>query len=412
VLAAVVSLAACYQRAVGGACHVSCTSSACPSDLACGTDGLCKIPGAVDCTAQAGGDGGSADADVKPPDGAPCPGGTVYGTGLLQVCLAGTLPSSPIGTITEVTDGPGTPIACTKIVPQTQGPEVCVIAMQQIDINGMVRVAGGRAIAFVGTDSVTVEVNGGIDASSATGASSGPGAPSNCTGAGGPGSSVLVNRGAGGGAGGSYGGPGGNGGSSDGIGGIAGAAQNLVAIVGGCAGGKGGDSGGSLGGAGGAGGGAVYLLAGGPIAVYGSINASGAGGTAPDPESGGAGGGAGGLIALDGLSYALDSATMFAIGGPGSTGGGGNASGVAASEARVAADAPCSPDPPPGGGPCGNGTGSSGMSGGPGYLDGASGLPGGGGGAGGGAGFIVAKGWSGPNPSGTATIIPPIGKLP
>jgi hypothetical protein len=89
-------------------------------------------------------------------------------------------------------------------------------------------------------------------------------------------------------------------------------------LRGGCPGQVGGRRDGDLGA--GRGGGAIYLLAGTQIAVSGTVNASGAGGSGGGQRSGGSGGGSGGMIVLHASSLGI-SGVLLANGGGGAGGG-------------------------------------------------------------------------------------------
>jgi hypothetical protein len=135
----------------------------------------------------------------------------------------------------------------------------------------------------------------------------------------------------------------------------------------------------------GRGGGAIYLLAGEQIAISGTVNASGAGGTASDDRSGGSGGGSGGMIVLH--------ASSIAVNGNGAVlakGGGGAGGGLGAEPGEDGEDAPVEP---PLRAASGGGNGGEGFPAANNALDGTSGENNndGGGGGGGGAGYIRAN---------------------
>jgi len=300
--------------------------------------------GPADDSGSTGSDGAGpgSDAAVTSVDARIC-----FGAGLLlNVCLASppdqalSLPGSvnPLDT--------GVDANCQKIVPQTSGPELCVIAGKTATVSGSFVAIGKRPLVVIGADAVTVTSAGTLDVSSkinprraGAGANTGT-----CTTAG---AGENDEGGGGGGAGGSFGTVGGKGGTGDvndngtpkngnAPGGAVGAAQPAPAILrGGCGGGAGGDGAETdathTGGAGGDGGGAVYLIAGNTITIAGNVFASGAGGgTTPGSagvEQGGGGGGAGGMIGLDAPIINVPGRVVANGGGGG--GGGGNSNGGA-----------------------------------------------------------------------------------
>jgi hypothetical protein len=356
-----------------------------------------------------------------------------YGKGLIKVCLD----SAPTEALKYTgNDQPGIDTSiettCTRIVPQANGLDLCVIAGTTIEVDydeialpgppHSVIVVGTRALVLLATD--TIVLQGAINASSRTNTLPpriGPGA-----------GQVSCNEstaamsdpsGAGGGAGGGFGTLGGNGGNGDAgrppappaRGGVA--AQLVPApseLRGGCPGANGGN-GSSHGGAGGAGGGAVYLIAGRLITILstpypagvnmgtpypagefqGAVYASGAaghGGGADVPAAGaqgGGGGGTGGMIGLDApeISNAGD---VTANGAGGGGGAGSNAVGSPGEDGSFS-----NPRRQVKGGAAGTGGGSGGLGS---ALDatdpltGSDGALGGGGGGGGGFGFILTYG--------------------
>ncbi|HMG51889.1 MAG TPA: hypothetical protein VK601_00380, partial [Kofleriaceae bacterium] len=251
--------------------------------------------------------GGGSDA-TPPIDARVC-----FGAGLVKVCL-GAPPSKAVnyaGASNSIDTSNAT--SCTKLVPQTGGPELCVIAGTTVNVGGTVTVTGSRPLVLIAAE--TLSVTGTLDGSSTTNTNPrriGPGANlGTCNPASTPDNST---GGAGGGGGGSLATKGGNGGAgdqnhtgrpNDAKGGNAGNAQGAPPVLrAGCPGGKGGDADAAhRGGAGGDGGGAIYLIAGISITVSGDVFASGAGGGATNnatgAEQGGGGGGTGGMIGLD-----------------------------------------------------------------------------------------------------------------
>jgi hypothetical protein len=285
-------------------------------------------PVIIDASADQGGGG-----DATPPiDARVC-----FGAGLVKVCLMAP-PSKPVNYAgASNTIDTSNANNCTRLVPQTGGPELCVIAGTTVSVGGTVTVTGTRALVLLAAE--TLSVTGTLDGSSTTNTNprrTGPGANLGaCNPAGTPDNST---GGGGGGGGGSLATKGGNGGAgdqnpsgrpNDAKGGTAGNAQGAPAVLrGGCPGGKGGDADAQhRGGDGGAGGGAIYLIAGLSITVSGDVFASGAGGGASNnaagAEQGGGGGGTGGMIGLDAPAIDITATARVVANGGGGGGGGG-----------------------------------------------------------------------------------------
>lgn len=258
------------------------------------------------------------DAAADAPPGFVCAGST----GMLNgVCVAPELAPVTIQTALD-TDGS----AC---MPYTPGSAYCVIAGTTIDVETTL-VTGSRPLVLLATEEIRVD--GALDISArGGGAQRAPGGDP----AGGCNGGIPAGGGQNpetrGGAGGSFGGVGGRGGVRNGndysaTSGVPGAAIALsppTTLRGGCRGQNGG-----AGAPGGFGGGAVYLVSLERIAVTGSINASGAGGSGGGVRRGGAGGGSGGMIGLDAPAVSV-TGTVFADGGGGGEGGGGQNPGEA-----------------------------------------------------------------------------------
>jgi hypothetical protein len=267
-------------------------------------------------------DGPPADARVDTPPNATC-----YGSGLFVECYPPNVPptngDAPVGQI-DTSDS----TKCTRVVQQTNGPELCLRTAKSITISGYVRFKGSRPVVLLATDTITVTSTGTLDVSSfrADVAAGGNTGTCNNVGNGNADTSPSAVAGAGGGGGGGFGTPGGTGGSSDASGGAAGGTTALTLIRGGCRGGRGGTSSSGAGGEGGNGGGAVYLIAGGSITVAGTIKANGSGGSGGPNKAGGGGGGSGGLIAFD-TPVLMVTGTVYANGGGGGEGGGGGQTG-------------------------------------------------------------------------------------
>lgn len=309
------------------------------------------------CGFQSNGQRGAADGDDSMGGNGPGPGvdggmtttdaRTCFGTGLLKLCLA----SPPDKTVTL--PGSATPLDtgvdanCRQVVPQSDGPDLCVIAGTSVTVTGAFVAIGTRPLVLIGADTVTVTAAGVIDVSSKINPRRvGAGANTGTCATAGRGTNDA--GGGGGGAGGSFGTVGGAGGTGDtnssdspagmAPGGMPGAAQAPPTILrGGCSGAPGGDGADTdathFGGAGGDGGGAVYLIAGNTITITGNVFASGAGGGVTSggagAEEGGGGGGAGGMIGLDAPRIQVDG-RVAANGGAGGGGGGGGGGGVSA----------------------------------------------------------------------------------
>ena len=216
------------------------------------------------------------------------------------------------------------PLACSEVVVQTAGPEICVLHYDKIKIeqNRTYTVTGSRALALVADHLLSVE--GILDGS----ASRNAGFPVN-----GPGGGLVKSGGGGGTAGGgagyrTAGGAGAagtvNGGAANG--GAAGASPLLLAeLSGGRQPTKAAD--GTL--PGGGGGALVLTSCRGEVSIAGLIDVGGGGGTAYYKESGipmmyyfAAGGGSGGTVILQGQTVTV-MGQIFANGGGGGSGGGG-----------------------------------------------------------------------------------------
>ncbi len=235
---------------------------------------------------------------------------------LVEVCL----PAPPTGDVSLTSTQPldtGRDARCV-VVPQPNGPELCVIAGQTVTV-GMLQAVGRRPLVLIGADTITV--TGTLDVSpSFMFGQNGAGSDSDlCTTTGIDGAAGTTG---GGGAGGSFGTKGGDGAPAidSTAGGVAvEPVAKLDAIRGGCSGGDGGSSSND-----GSSGGAVYLVAGNTISVMGEIYAVGIGGFGGDytgtNNGGGGGGGSGGMIALDARTVDV-LGTLSANGG----GGGGGA---------------------------------------------------------------------------------------
>lgn len=264
-----------------------------------------------------------ADARVDTPAGSVC-----FGTGLLVDCYPTEL--VPAGAFVPGGDlDTSNAQTCTKTIPQTNGPELCVRAAATITIGTAVRFSGSRPLVLLATDTITVTAAGTLDVSSFRNDVGAGGNTGTCAdgGTGSPNPSNGSKAGAGGGGGGGFGTPGGSGGAGKNVGGGAsGGTTSLTQIRGGCRGARGGTSSVGPGGDGGNGGGAVYLIAGTSITIDGTLKANGSGGRGGPNKAGGGGGGSGGLIAFDAPAVTIGG-TLIANGGGGGEGGGGGQAG-------------------------------------------------------------------------------------
>jgi hypothetical protein len=308
----------------------------------------------------------------------------------IRVCLTqvGTLPiPATIDTDT---------ITCTQVLPMTNGPDACVLAAQNLQLDTTIRVTGTRSLVLFAATDLVLTSNSVLKAQS-DGSGLGPGLSlASCPANGGT-NGYGNASGGGGGAGGNFQGSGGLGGAgAHASGGQVGASPALAVVRGGCPGGPGGnDAIANPGAVGGSGGGAIYLLAGRSITINGTINASGASGQGGSAATGagGGGGGAGGMIVLDAPTVSVGTTgSAFALGG----GGGGGADPTNGANAAPGG-VPRGPAMPGGAGAGATanagsgGQGSSPLSGSPGSSTAATTNSGAGGGGGGG-GYVVIYG--------------------
>jgi hypothetical protein len=332
----------------------------------------------------AGHDDASVDgSDADAIDAAP---GTVcYGaSGVWRVCLA----AAPTGDVAlpMMLDTDRDPI-CLQAQPSgwtPAQPPACFVVGDTVSVTSTT-VTGGRPLVLVGHSRITIDVLLDV-ASHHKGKSPAASPSSECK------SFAQDPTDRGGGAGGSFQSRGGNGGRGDGgqgPNGQSGVADGVpTKLRGGCAGQVGNGSAPKDPGDPGGGGGAVYLVAGGTIAVNGVINASGAGGSGGDMRSGGSGGGSGGVIVLHGtLITTLVNGVLVANGGGGAGGASMSSRGVDGADPSTTMPLLAVPG--------GNGSAGDGGAGFPATgnaLDGNSGPSNeGGGGGGGGAGYIRAN---------------------
>lgn len=127
---------ACYSPRPSGDCEVICSTAAgegCPDGFACGASGLCSA-------------GGNACAgDRSGPE-------TCFGDGIAKPCVPvppGSLMLS--GTINTDADP-----RCTLVDQPARGPQLCVIAGEQLVIGKPVRAVGSRPLVLAASDTLTV----------------------------------------------------------------------------------------------------------------------------------------------------------------------------------------------------------------------------------------------------------------
>jgi hypothetical protein len=263
-------------------------------------------------------DGPPSDARVDTPPNSVC-----FGSGLYVECFpTGTEPSND-ETLAAGQLDTTTPSTCTRVIPQGNGPELCLRMAGTFTVSGYIRFRGARPLVLLATTTITVLPEGTLDVSSFRNDVGAGGNTGECAAAiaGLPNLSLSLTAGAGGGGGAGFGTPGGNGAAPNG--GAGAGTTALTQIRGGCKGASGGTSSGGAGGEGGNGGGAVYMIAGTSITVDGKVMANGAGGSGGPNKAGGGGGGSGGFVGLDAPELAI-SGTVFANGGGAGEGGGGN----------------------------------------------------------------------------------------
>jgi hypothetical protein len=327
-------LAACYRPSAVGECTATCVrDTECPGELACGTDGLCRDRGGIDCRDRPPGD---AFPDVLVGnDAMVCFGGD--GTSKLQATFCPT--AFPVGAqlhdfSTDVCSETG-----MIVLPQNPGSEVCLVYAEMIVASAAVHVTGTRPLVLASAGDIMI--SGGVDVSS-THPPSLAGAGASFEGCPNTPGMDNANGGASGGAGGSFGGTGGGGGRSTmTVNTSPGPAVGSVDFVrGGCPGGNGGVGAGGEGGFGGVSAGAVYMIAKRNIVVSGFVAANGAGGGGAAPAQGGHGGGSGGLIGFEAASITIGTTgVVTAMGGGGGAGGSAGSFGPAGNDADGATPA-------------------------------------------------------------------------
>ena len=264
--------------------------------------------------------------DARPIDAAPIDAGPAQPSDVCLgrfdgICVAPPTVSVTLGTQTLDTSSSARCVDY-RLAPGAPAVDACVIAGTSIVIEGnnTVEVTGRRPLILLSTSSITI--SGVLDAAShrtSPSSKTGPGADAPQCSATVTDPTVGASNNGGGGRGGTFGATGGNGGSGamQGQGGIAAPTESVTSLQGGCPGsaGAGNDAG-----ARGHGGGAVMLIARQTIALDGTINASGAAGSAGKNSAGGGGGGSGGMIVLDAATVNV-TGKCFANGGGGGEGG-------------------------------------------------------------------------------------------
>lgn len=227
----------------------------------------------------------------------------------------------------------GSPLPRAQVVSQPGGPDVAVLALNdlQVTAEGRVRLLGSRPVVWAVYGDA--DLMGTLDAG-ARGQDPGPGADGQCgDGAGQAGQSDTGSSdGGGGGGGGSFGTAGARGGEADaeaGNGGQIAGAADLQPLRGGCAGGQGGaGTRESRGREGGAGGGAFQLSVAGQLTLHAStvLSAQGGGGQPGTAQGdGGGGGGSGGALLVEALQVVASdlpdpAAVLRVYGGGGAAG--------------------------------------------------------------------------------------------
>jgi hypothetical protein len=322
--------ASCYTPSARD-CSFQCSAaSACPSGLACDSEGYCRAPGTtLSCSVIIANDGNSGTGD-----GAACDWSKLTPTNFLPAALPAqqgswmvTADDSYDTTLGQSATGP------TGIVQVQNGG-----AMARLVYVDDFTVPAGKTLKIVGTLPMivvanTITVNGTIDLrGGADGASCARTVPTdNCYSGGGGGGGGLGQ------GGGSGGGP-----EVVGAGAPAFGTTALDPLVYGCSGQAGGvfTTGGMIAAAGGLGGGGLELSAQYQVTINGLIDGNGRGGqpgnssgtvtcnTGHLPSSGGGGGGGGGAILVEGCAVAI-TGNLCANGGAGGGGGQTTAPGTA-----------------------------------------------------------------------------------
>src|ERR1043166_2901360 len=98
--------------------------------------------------------------DGPPPDARVC-----FGVALVKVCLD-KAPTQPVTFSGMTALDTGRASSCTQTVPQTNGPELCVVAGTTVTVSGTLTVQGSRPLVLIGATAVSVP--GTLDLSSTT----------------------------------------------------------------------------------------------------------------------------------------------------------------------------------------------------------------------------------------------------
>jgi hypothetical protein len=303
--------------------------------------------------------GGDARADGDPDaahDGTADAAPPCEAIASLGVDVCATMqPGGPIDIATSTTldtdDGTTNPsnpaVACIAVASGAM-PDACVVLATTftIDANRTLTVTGKRPLVVIAT--VSIDVEGKLDASSHASGNTGPGTSSGCT-------YGRAATSGGGGQGGSFQSLGGNGSDQSGASNSSGLAGGVLPMPASLKAGCSGKAGGNTGGQAGPGGGVVLLAA--PammIGAAGSIDASGGSGQgAAAGNRGGGGAGSGGMIVLDVATITLASgAQVYANGGHG---GEGSSTGNQGADGTDPTDASSGGGGGSGGGSSGNG---------------------------------------------------------
>ncbi|MDB4953764.1 MAG: hypothetical protein JWO36_1333 [Myxococcales bacterium] len=224
-------------------------------------------------------------------------------------------------------------------ITQRDGTHALLVLVHSLDMSGTLVIVGDKPVIFA--SETTIATNTLIDASSAQGGNTGPGADLVACTANAAAPGVGTSSDGGGGGGGGFATVGGSGGTANqDVGGAGGTALAAIpaAIRGGCPGAKGskGSGSGAAGGNGGKAGGGIELAAKQSIMFAASITTGGAGGDKGNQAAGGGGGGGtGGVISFDSPSITFAGGSVIAANGGGG-GGGGNAGFTQAGQNGVA----------------------------------------------------------------------------
>lgn len=372
----VLLVAGCYHANGFAPCETRCDDGVCPDGQVCGSDLFCHGPTDELCTVTHPDGPLPPGIDASPPD-APYPCPAKYFNDFGAICPP---PTDATVTIADDLDTDNDP-RCTLYAQHTLGvalPAVCLITGGNIEVTTVTRVHGGRALALVATNRITIDDGAKLDVGSKSDLP-GPSAAFDSCGL--TSASDTTCKAHGGGSFGLVGGNGGNAQQAAGPGVMAQpAAMPPLYLRGGCPSDRFGNASSMQQTYDGLGGGAVYLAAHDTIEIDGTLTAGGAGGSAGSnvmTTVGAGGGGSGGMIVLE--------APHINVVGFVAANGGGGASGKGTSDS-VRGDDSDSAGAAMGGRQGSVGAGGSGSFGMAGMIGGNAATCGGGGG--GGAGFI------------------------